>query len=340
MGIRVFAFGLLWAASLYAQARHFSWQEACFRNSLAAFCPDREYAVKPVPPAKDTGSGVVTNWVQPPPQRAAPSVIVVGGTDWRFADPFPHALVGFNFSSLSASPVAKSLIVQLVASLGLTEADTERIFKSLAGAERVVFSASDKGTVILVTGRLAETSVVPEAGWKSVPIAGTGMLIGDAEAVNQAAQRIAMGSPSTELTRLAEQLAANNELWAIGPGRLAGPQAVSAGVKQVSLAISIGDHLTSDAAFEFWEAPSANMPRVMPAAFGSIVVEGNVVHARMSVYADEMQQRFSQIASTPFGQNLSALVKTARNLPECCDIVARPAKPTIYGLEGGPREVK
>jgi hypothetical protein len=139
MRIRILALGLVWAASLCGQ-RRFSWQGYCFDHPAAPFCSGREYAIKPRP--KET--------VRPdlvPHSPTAQNVIVVGGIDWRFADPAADALAGFNFSGLSASPLARIVIAQLGARQGLTEADVQRIFDALSGVEQVALSVRDNRVV-------------------------------------------------------------------------------------------------------------------------------------------------------------------------------------------------
>ena len=54
----------------------------------------------------------------------------------------------------------------------------------------------------MITGHVADADLpVPEAGMKAVPVSGGVMLIGHADAVDQAMQRIAMKGPATALTR-------------------------------------------------------------------------------------------------------------------------------------------
>ena len=54
---------------------------------------------------------------------------------------------------------------------------------------------------------------------------------------------------------------------------------------------------------------------------------------------DEAQQKFGQVAGSPLGQRLAALVEAARYLPARDITVPKHAKPMIYGLDGGPKEV-
>jgi len=162
-----------------------------------------------------------------------------------------------------------------------------------------------------------------------VPVSGSAMLVGHAEAVDQAVQRIAMKGPPSELTRLAEERHAGSEFWAIGSARLVGPQAVSAGVKRFSLTVSIRDRLTSDVALEFYHAPDAKTLEMWQSTLGATTLEGSVVHARTSMEAGEVRQKFGQIAAGSVGERLAALVEAARYLPMRDTTVPKQARPVI-----------
>ena len=338
MRIRILTLGLMWAASLCGQ-RRFSWQGYCFDHPAAPFCRGNDYAIKP--PPKDAASrNGVTNPLPSTPGNMTPSLIVVGGIDWRFADPVADTLAWFKFSALSASPLARGLMAQLGATQGLTQADMQKIFDGLSGVDQVALSVRDNRIVVMVTGRVTELTLpAPEEGLKAAPVSGNAMLVGHADAVDQAVQRIAMNGPPPESTRLAAERQANNEFWAVGPAGLVGPQAVSAGAKRFSLTVSIRNRLTSDMAFEFDGAPSANTVRMGQATLTGATLEGNVVHVKVSMEADEVQQRFGPIATSPLGERLSALVAGARYLPVRDTTVPKRTKPVIYGLDGGPKEV-
>ena len=351
MRIPILTLGLLWAAAgLWAQSR-FSWQDYCFKNPAAPFCPGHDYAIKKPAPAKDTAPrSVITNPHPSTPRNeaprtatsriATPALMVVGGIDWRFADPFPDALVGINFEGISTSPVARSMIAQLGANQGLGEADIQKIFDGLAGVDQVALSIRANRVVVMVTGSVTDSTLpAPEAGLKVVPVSGNAMLVGHPDAVDQAVQRMARQSPPAELTPLAEQLQASSEFWAIGSAGFVGTQAISAGVKRFSLTVSIRNRLASDMAFEFNGVPSAGTLKTWQTTLGATTLEGNVVHLRTSMEADEVQQKFGQIAGGPLGQQLAALIQAARYLPARDTTVPRQTKPVIYGLDGGPREV-
>jgi hypothetical protein len=336
MRIRIIALSLVCAASLCGQ-RRFRWQDYCFNNPGSIVCPGHEYAVK----KPDAASrNVATNPYPSTPANVTPTVIVVGGIDWRFADPFADALVGFNFSAMAASPLARGLIAQLGGSQRLTDADMQKIFDGLSGVDQVAVSVRDNRVVAMVSGRVTKSTLLaPEAGLKAVPVSGNAVLAGHANAVDQAVQRIALKGSPADLTLLAEERQSSGELWAVGSADLVGPEAVSAGVKRFSLTVSIRDRVTSDVAFVFNDAPSADSLRQWQTALGAATVGGNVVHFRMSMEADEARQKFTQIAASPIGQRLAAVIGAARYLPVHDTAIPRQNIPVINGLDGGPKEL-
>ena len=340
MRVGILALGSLWAASLFGQARRTNWEDLCFKNPALPVCQGNDYAVKHPAPAKDAAPrSVVTNPLAPTTKTVTPSLIVVGGIDWRFADPSADALVGLNFNGLSASPLARSLITLLGAKQGLTEVDIQKIFDGMSGVDQVALSVRNNRIVAMVTGSVAGSTLpAPETGLKAVPISGS-MLFGHADAVDQAVQRIAMKGPPTELTRLAEERQASSEFWAsVSPG-LVGPQAVNSGVKRFLLTVWIRNNLTSDVALEFNGVPSPNALSMWQTKLGAAAAEGNTVHVRASMEADEVRQKFAQITGSPLGEGLAALVEAARYLPARDNTVPKQTKPIIYGLDDGPRVV-
>jgi len=260
---------------------------------------------------------------------------VVGAIDWRFADPFADVLVGLNFSGISASPLARSLITLLGTKQGLTEVEMQKIFDGLSDVDQVALSVRNNRIVAMITGHVADAALpAPEAGLKAVPISAGAILIGHTEAVDQAIQRIGMKGPLTELTRLAAERQAGSEFWTIGSAGLLGTQGVSAGVKRFSLTVWIRDRLTSDVAFEFNGVPSANTLRTWRTKLGSAaIVEGNAVHVRAAMEAGEVQQKVGEVVAGPLGQGLAALVEAARYLPVRDTAVPKQTKPIIYGLD-------
>src|SRR5271169_1020430 len=102
------------SVSLFGQ-RRFSWQNACFNNLAAPYCAGRDFAIKPAKTEPRSKNNGLPNG----PQEGESSL---GGIDWRFADPSADAVVGFNFSRISSSPLGRRFLIQLGVSRSLTEA--------------------------------------------------------------------------------------------------------------------------------------------------------------------------------------------------------------------------
>jgi len=341
IALNLVALSLVSAAAVYGQKK-FYWQDYCFNHPASPVCRGNDYAIKPPPPpARNSATPtVVTNPSPSATRTATPAMIVVGAIDWRFADPFPDALIGLNFNGLAASPLARSMITQLGAKQGLTEADMQKIFDGLGDVDQVAVSMRDNRMVVMVTGHVTDSALPsPEADLKAVPLSGNAMLLGNSEAVDQAVRRIAMKGPLSDLAHAAQERQASSEFWAIGSPALIGPQAVSAGVKRFSLTVSIRNRFTSDVAFEFNGVPNANTLRTWQTSLGATTLEGNTVHLRMSMESDEVLRKFGQIAASPVGERLAALVEAAKYLPVRDTTVPKQTKPVIYGLDDGPRVV-
>jgi len=340
MRISKVGLALVCAAALRGQ-QHFSWQESCFNHPGLPYCQGHEYAVKQTAPPKDTGpKSIVSNPFAPRTRIGAPSMVDLGAIDWRFADPFPDALVGFNLSGLSTSPLARKLIAQLGSSHGLTEVDMQRIFAGLSGVDQIALSLHGNRVVMMATGPVADLPLpAPEDGLKATLTSGNAVVMGHAEGVDQAMQRIVHKFPPADSTKLAAELQSSSEFWAIGSAAMLGPQAMSSGVKRFSLRVSVRDSIVTDLALEFNGVPGANALRAWQNTLGaSAVLEGNVLHVRAAVDGDAAQQKFAGFVASPAGARLVALVKAAQYLP-VPDTTAQKTKPVIYGLDDGPKEV-
>jgi len=327
--------GLFLAASLFGQYGHqrFSWQEACFKNFGLPYCQGNDFAIKPQPGGRNQSRGITGTYDPFPAANVTPAEIVAGAIDWRFADPSSDTLVGFHARQLAAEPLGRKVITQFGANLGLTPAEIQNMLERLSGVEQVAIASGKNQTILMVTGRASDSILPPlESGWKATPVAGNAVLIGQAEAVDQAVQRMAKDDPPNELMRLAMRRQAGNEFWAVGFAGLAGPEAEGTKVKGFSMGVSIRDRLTSALALEFDGSPDAKaLATWAPAVKGPI--EGNVVHVVTTIESNEVQQKLVQIAASPVGANLTALVKPTRYLPVHDASVPIQAKPKIYGLD-------
>jgi len=329
------------AFCLLGQKKGFDFQEACFKNPSLPYCPARDFVIKP-PKDGATPNGPYST---ASPATVHPPTIDAAGIDWRFADPSADALAVLNFGKLPASSVAQSVIGQVAssqsASKGLSPAEAQAIFRALSGVNQVALSVRADTLLILVAGRPAD-AILPalEAGWKSMAVGENALLIGPAAAVDQASQRLSTYAALGEFPQTAQQRTAGSEFWIAGSAKLAGQEAVSAGVKRFELTASLGDRLTSDAVFQFDGAPDPMAIRTWLTTLGDAQLEGNAVRARMSMDADETRRNPARIGLSPLGRGLGVFIQAARYLPVRDTATTVHTKPVIYGLDNGPREVK
>lgn len=327
--IRLLALGLLCIASLYGQ-RKFSWQNACFNNPGLPYCQGRDFAVKPTKPGKNGSAGSYVNGTASmTAEDVSPSVIGVSGINWRFADPGADSLASASFNNMAPSPLACFVMSALAANQGLKEANMGPIFNAFAGVDQVAISIRGDQTLIMVSGTSRDSTLPAlEAGWKATP-AGNGMLIGPAEAVDQAAQRIAADGPLSELAGLAAKRQANGDIWIASS---TDADAVKAGAKRLVVTASMRDRLTGDSVFEFGKQPDAKTIETLPVGPGIASVDGSKVHVKMSVEIDKVQPSLAEIAGTPLGEYLWVLVRAGRYVPARDPAKAQP-KPKILGLD-------
>jgi hypothetical protein len=88
--------------------------------------------------------------------------------------------------------------------------------------------------------------------------------------------------------------------------------------------------------FEFNGPPDAKTLQMLTAP----TVEGNNARARIAMDANEMQQKFGEIAAGPVGERLAIVVEAARHLPARDLNVLKQTRPVIYGLDDGPKVVR
>jgi hypothetical protein len=204
----------------------------------------------------------------------------------------------------------------------------------------VALSIREDRIILVMTGRPAD-AILPalEPGWKAVALPGNSLLLGNTDAVEQAALRLATPGDPGELGVLALERPADLEFWAAGAAKLAGKEAVTAGVKRFSLTASMRDRVVSETVFEFDAVPDARQLRVWLKSLADDAIDGSMVHVKASMTADEARKNTDQIAASLLGQRLGVLIKSARFLPVRDTATTMHAKPVIYGLDDGPKEV-
>jgi len=338
MRIQILASAFVCVALAQGQSFKTKWANSCFMNPASPVCKDHDFAIQPPRGGKKGAANAFTSTGNGTPARILDNAI-----DWRFADPQADALAGFHVSGLAASPLGRALIAQLGARQNLTEGDMQKIFDGLASVDQIALSIRDNRVVAIVTGRVKELTLPPDGELKAVLISGTTLLFGHADAVAQAVERITAPVPTTsqpsELAEFAAERQSSSEFWATASGQLLGPEAVSDRLQRLSLAVSLGNTLASDFAFEFDGPPSAKSLETWQATLGAATADGNTVYSSASMRADEVQQKFGRIVSSPLGVPLAALVGAARNLPMRDLNALKQTHPVIYGLDNGPRVV-
>ncbi len=331
--MRTLVVGLFLAASLFGQYGHqrFSFQEACYKNFGLPYCQGNDFAIKPQKGKSDSLRGIGADVDPFPATNVTAADIMAGSIDWRFADPSADTLVGFHAKKLATGTLARKASAQLLANFGLTSAEIDSVLDRMSGVEQVGISVGPNHTIVMITGRGSDSTLPPlEPGWKATPVVGNALLVGQADAVDQAVQRLAKDDPPGEMMRVAMKRQAINEFWAIGFA--AGLDAEHAKVKSFSMQLLIRDHITSALALEFNAPPDAKALGAWAPALKA-VVEGNLVHVTTMMEADEVQQKLSQIAASPIGENLAGLVKPTLYLPIPAATAPELAKPKIYGLD-------
>jgi hypothetical protein len=150
--------------------------------------------------------------------------------------------------------------------------------------------------------------------------------------VDQAVRRLSINSPPAYLTRAAWELQGSGEFWVVGKAGLAGSEAVAAGMKDFSMAVSIGSKLASDVAFEFEKEPAASAVQTWKTTLGVATLEDGVLHVRLSMEPDEAKEKFGGIVASMLGRHLAGLVKAAQYLPVRDPNAAKKPGPVINGL--------
>ena len=97
----------------------------------------------------------------------------------------------------------------------------------------------------------------PQTDGRPYPWSGKGLLIGHAEAVDEAVKRLSIDTPLGDLGSMALDREAHGQFWAAASSKVAAQQATT-GVKRLWLSALLGTRLVNDTAFEFNAAPDVN----------------------------------------------------------------------------------
>ena len=317
-----------------------NWQNHCFDNPTSPVCANREFSGKRTPPQQPaTPAGVTRNPFTHPERDGNAVMTVVGDMDWQFAEPSADAFGGLHVSRLATSPLARSVIMALGAQRGVRDAEMQSVLERLSMVDEAGISVKDRRIVAALSGQVNEFLSLAAAGAKTAPLSRGLGLIGHDQAVDAAAQRVALKLAPSDWTQNAEAWQSGSDLWVVGSGDLLGAEAVSTGLQRFSLTVWAADTLTSEMVFEFNAPPAGDALRKWQAVLGAVEPEGTILRWRTAVNAEELRQSLDRIVASPLGQDLAQLVRAARYLPVRPPSAPKSARPVIYGLDDGPRTV-
>lgn len=305
---------------------------------------------------------------------AVPAILAQGSLvsqapsqDWRFAHPGATLVGGFRIKAMLDSPLVNNLIAQATANDPNSAAMVGMAKGALGGLSEVRFSVRDMGkgknpdVLALVTGVMDDTAAAALAQGKTTVhrIDANTLLVGEGPSLADALARMskpAVGLQARALDR--SKALAGNDLWIAGTlpalpmtiPMLDSLRSLALGISaQNDLRIEIGLEMASPKMAEDLVS-SARRSQTQQPALGAALqseVDGSTARFRFVMEGDQVIQAVQQaIANKGAGSPLAAILGQAPGLPQFAvsDPAAssKPKRDTviIYGLEGGPREIK
>ena len=286
---------------------------------------------------------------------AAPSVIMLGEPDWRFAHPRADLLGGMNVAALVQSPLVRMLLTESAGNGGVSAADVEKALSSASDIEKVSLSVRGKDILMLMTGKLdsMENMAKPGSGMSFHRVSADSILMGTEPSLSEAMQRLASPQrPAGIQAQRAKDLSRTNDFWLTGtPALLAafGTQARATEIRDFLISPQLKDQLRADLVL------TATAPAVAQRMFASMQkaaknpamgqvstsLEGSAVRTVFTVQESEARQGMREFLSGPQGKQIAALIAAGKQtMGEAPQRPSdHPGKVVIYGLEGGPKEV-
>ena len=294
------------------------------------------------------------------------------GQDWRFAHPGATLVGSFRVKAVLDSPLVNTLIAQATAKDPSTGAIVGMMRPMLSGIEEIRFSVRDMGkgknpdVVALISGALDENAARAMSQGKTAVrrIDANTLLVGEGPSLEEAAAR--MRKPATGLQARALDRAkalANYDLWIAGSlPEMPMTIPVLNSMRSIAFGLSAQSDLRMEVAIETTSpkmaedlVSEARKSQAKQPGLGAALqseADGSTARFRFVMPGDQVAQAVQQAiensgkAPSPF----SALLGQSgiRPLAAQTPIVAEPPPPprpqrdtiVIYGLEGGPREIK
>ena len=292
--------------------------------------------------------------------------------DWRFAHPGATLVGSFRVKAMLDSPLVNTLIAQASAKDPSAGAIAGMVRGVLGGVDEIRFSVRDMGkgknpdVVALITGALDENAARAMSQGKTAlrRIDANTLLMGEGPSVEEAAAR--MRKPATGLQARAldrGRALANYDLWVAGSlPEMPMTIPVLDSMRTIALGISAQGDLRIEVAIEtaspkmaeelVSEARKSQMKQPALGAALQSEADGSTARFRFVMQGDQVVQAVQQAmangtAQSPFSGLLGQGGPRTSAGPQTPVVAEPPAPPkpqrdtiVIYGLEGGPREIK
>ena len=202
--------------------------------------------------------------------------------------------------------------------------DVQQLFEGLGDLDHVALSIRKGKVVAFLAGRVTNTTMPASAlGLKAEQVSTNSMLVGHADSVDQAMQRMASATPISAMALTAARIRQGVPFWAVGS-----PASVwsdASGFRAFYLRGWIQDRLQVDLILESGgrEPSPATLKNLQAVAGATMTLDGNNV--RLTFPVDPR-------STGPLGSNFAALIESARLIPPR-DLKSAKRKPTISGLE-------
>jgi hypothetical protein len=309
-------------------------------------------APRPAPPA------VVVR--TPPRNTAAPTMIQVGGPDWRFEDPFATLIGGIDMDALWRSEIVRGALAQLLA--GVPGGESALQNSGASGVTRALFSLRDWGgepkVLVLLTGQVDEKALaqamngrlqVRRVDLENV-LLGTG-----AELVNAAGRMnrpVAESGPSA--LHQSKTLVDGHDFWIAGRiPRMPQTAQVADAIQGFALGFSLRKDLRLDVSLntasvqmaqEIVTKARTSMKETPEGASLDVSAQGKSVELRFAMDGARLNQALAKaMPASGFSEMFSSLGIAPVSAGSTAPKPAAPAPPrrsaVIYGLDEGPREV-
>lgn len=308
-----------------------------------------------------------------PKMNAVPVDLAGGKADWRFAHPNAAMLMSINLRAFFSSPAMEAALNEITGKLstqipGLNPSDLMKARSFINNVDRIYVSTTSMGAgataqpIVLITGRFDEpflSTLQLDAATQNKLVNATALLAGDNASLSAATRRLASTAPPGALAQSAEAWASRYDFWMMGNPALlsaaagatrkptSGPDFISS-VHSFSLGMTFTSDLRVDVVLD---TASPQIAEQLARAIRSgqnqrtdlqeysknmrVETHGRTVQISAAIDQNQLSYGMKARMQPTIPANRSAPVLTAEPNPN-----AKPNRVVIYGLEGGPREIK